>query len=131
MAVVDADVQAILDQSTTVSLTPFIAAAQSLVTRLCSASGYSDDDLDLITTWLAAHFFSIKEQRLASEGAGGASGSYQGQTGMNLSATTYGQQAMLLDTAGNLARLNEHIVKGKRGTVGAVWLGTELETSGE
>lgn len=126
-----ADVLAIMDVKPTLTvLTPFINAASSLVTRVCGDAGYSDDDLALIETWLAAHFVAIRDPRLSSRSVGSASGSYQGQTTMMLSATTYGQQAMLLDTEGGLAVLNENTMRGKKPVVGLSWLGT-AETESE
>lgn len=112
-------------------LTPFINAANTLVTELCVPAGYDADRLEQIETWLASHFYAIRDPRLQSEGAAGASGSYQGQTAMMLSGTSYGQQSMLLDTAGALASLNDGISKGRRPRIGAYWLGTEYTTSGE
>lgn len=108
-------------------LTPFITAASSLVTELCAdVAAYDAERLELIETWLAAHFFSIKDPRMASETAGGAGGTYRGQTGMNLEATLYGQQAMVLDTNGALSDVNEDVGDGKRGVTGIAWLGKEL-----
>jgi hypothetical protein len=128
----EADVQAIMSvKSSITDLSPFIAAASSLVTEKCVGVGYDDDRLALIETWLAAHFVAIRDPRLSSQSVGGAGGSYQGQTTMMLSATTYGQQAMLLDTAGALSVLNENTTRGRSPVVGITWLGTERESSSE
>jgi len=104
---------------------PFISTASSLVDEVCVPAGYDDNRLNLIELWLAAHFYAVKDPRFQSQGIGGASGSYQGQTGMQLESTTYGQQAMILDTKGGLALLNHATQSGKRGSVGITWLGNE------
>lgn len=123
--VTTADVQAILDFDPSISdLDPFIEAANELVTEICVPAAYTDTRLAQIERWLSAHFIAIRDPRYQTEGIGAASVSYQGQTQMNLSATTYGQQALLLDTAGGLARLDKHIAMGKRGRIGITYLGT-------
>jgi len=108
-------------------LTPFINTAHELVLELCSDSGYSQNRLDMIECWLAAHFYAIRDPRAQSESAG-VSASYQGQTGMYLSSTSYGQQAIMLDTSGSLAALNMRSAKGKI-TLGVTYLGTEPDTT--
>lgn len=108
------------------TLDPFIDAANELVTEVCAATGaYTAARLALIETWLAAHFVAVRDPRYMSENMGGASASYQAQIGMNLSLTTYGQQAMLMDTQGGLAYLDKHVSQGKRGRVGIVYLGKD------
>lgn len=127
--ITEADVEGILDFDPSIEdLTPFIAAAEELVTQLsltdCGAA-YSADRLRIIETWLAAHFLAIRDPRYQSETMGAASVTKAlGQMGMNLGMTPYGQQAMLLDTCGWLAWLDKHISQGKRGKVSVLWLGT-------
>lgn len=105
-------------------LAPFIAVAEELVTEICAPAGYTSDRLCLIETWLAAHFVAIRDPRYLSEQIGAANATIQsGQMGMNLSLTTYGQQAMLMDTKGGLAWLDKHISQGKRAKAGIVHLG--------
>lgn len=121
------DVEAIIDFDPIISdITPFIAAADELVQEICVPVNYpSPTRLFEIERWLAAHFLAIRDPRYQSETMGRASGSYvTGQPGMNLSATPYGQQVLLLDTAGGLARLDAHISRGKRATVGITHLGS-------
>ena len=115
-------VQAIIDVDTDIDVMPFIETASSLVTEICVPAGYDDARLELIERWLAGHFYAIRDPRMQSQGFGGANGSMQGQTAMHFQGTSYGQQALLLDTAGGLARLSEHIAKGKRGKIGMVSL---------
>jgi len=118
-------VKAVIEVDTTSvpDLTPFITAANELVTECCADAGYTDARLALIETWLAAHFYAIRDPRYASENAG-VSASYQYQVGLNLAVTTYGQQAMLLDTVGGLAALSKRAEKGIKKKVGVAWLGT-------
>lgn len=114
------DIAAVLDFDTSIdNLDPFIAAAEELVTEICASTGvYSGDRLAIIETWLAAHFVAIRDPRYSSETMGAASATFQTQVGLNLGLTPYGQQAMLLDTLGGLAKLNFHTSQGKRGKVG-------------
>lgn len=106
-------------------ITPFINTANSLVTEQCALiTTYDDVRLELIERWLSAHFIAVRDPRYVAENIGAAGGSYQqGQIGANLAATTYGQQVLLLDSAGGLARISEHVAKGKRGTVGVKYVG--------
>ena len=83
----------------------FILGANYTVTEVLG------DDTDLadghkkeIERWLSAHLLaSTREQQIQKAGAGGASVTYQGQTGNGLGATLYGQQVLALDTTGKMA----------------------------
>jgi hypothetical protein len=147
-----ADVRKIIDFDPSITdFTPFISAANQLVTEICANSippwgegrqnayrpqgeaaqpgqsyfnPYDQQRLATIETWLAAHFLAIRDPRYASERLGQAAATYTTQVGMNLSATPYGQQAAFLDTHGGLAWLDKHISQGKRGQVGIVHLGS-------
>lgn len=90
----------------------FIDAANSIVNDVCLDSGYDDDKLTLIETWLSAHLVAIKHQIPASQSVGEVSERYQFSVSLNLNVTIYGQQAMLIDTAGNLAALNKKMKDG-------------------
>lgn len=142
----------ILDFNPTITnLTPFIAAAEQLVNRVCGGSSvptsddevaepyapnyqvapssispviYSKEELINIETWLAAHFVAIRDPLYTSQSLGPASGALLRQGGMNLGQTPYGQQAMLLDMNGGLAWLDQHISRGQRTKVGITYLGT-------
>ena len=137
------DIEAIIDFDPSIEdLTPFIAAAEELVTELCAGTlnqpvsegfrnttatpwvPYTSNRLAIIETWLAAHFLAIRDPRYASESIGAASASYQQMVGLNLGLTPYGQQAMLFDTHGNLAWMDKHISQGKRARAGVAYLGT-------
>ena len=118
----------IIDLDETISdLDPFINAANELVNEYCAViSTYTETRLTLIETWLAAHFYAIRDPRAASESVG-VGASYQYKVDLNLSVTTYGQQAMLLDTAGGLAALSKRSSEGqKKASFSIAWMGTEL-----
>lgn len=110
------------DTAHAASLVPFIDTASSLVNKVstfdaANGSTLSSTDLELIERWLSAHFYAQSDQLYTSKSTGKASGSFQGQTGMHLENTIYGQQAMLLDTSGYLSAVQ------KGGIVGGFWLG--------
>ena len=104
-------------------LEPYILSANELVTEICGSAGYSDARLELIERWLSAHFYCVYDPRSQSESAG-VSASYEGSAAMFLERTRYGQQAMLLDTAGGLARLNAQTKAGKPRGIQMFWAGS-------
>ena len=102
--------------------TPFIAAANLFVTRVracASAKGItlSTDELEMIERYIAAHLYVMSDQNHASRTVNGVSETYQGQTGMRLEASKYGQTAMMLDPSGCAAGIG----KGQRASM--TWLG--------
>lgn len=119
----DAAVQGIIDHDSTISLTPFIEVASNLVDRTCVSSGYSSATLELIERWLSAHFYHIRDKVTASEQAGTVLRSFQHRVDLGLNVTMYGQNAMRIDTAGNLASLDKKLTLGLAAP-GVVWLGT-------
>lgn len=106
-------IAAIIELDDTISLVPFIAVANALVTEVCVPAGYDDERLTLIETWLAAHFYTVRVSVTTSESVSGVSESKQLWTGPHLQASEYGQTAMTLDTAGGLNLLNERSISGK------------------
>jgi len=127
----DEDVEGIIEIDASISLTPFILIANELVTELCSDSSYSESRLTLIETWLAAHFYQIRDQAVSSESAKGVAVTYQHQIGLGLKQTKYGQTAMILDTAGNLSQLDKRMEEGEPASVSFSWLGTDYDTEDE
>lgn len=103
--VTDAEVLEIIDSSLT-DLTPFITVASQQVDRISDAGSLSDAVLKEIERWLAAHFVAIRDKQTSQSKVGDASHTYEGKTGMGLSFTRYGQQALLLDTTGTLVKAN-------------------------
>lgn len=105
-------------------LSPFIESANALVTEVCVPLGYDDTRLELIERWLSAHFYAVRDPRLASEKAGPVSASYQHELGLMFKSTMYGQQAMLFDSKGGLARLQKQTEMGAVPR-GIAYLGTK------
>lgn len=84
----------------------FINTAHHLVQEDLLNKGLSSDLLTEIELWLAAHFLAIRDKRVEKESVGNEwSATYQGKTKMGFEATTYGQQALMLDTTGSLAAI--------------------------
>lgn len=130
----DADVRAIIEAETSIDMTPFIATANLLVTRCCVTNSplgdlttYTFDDLEMIERWLSAHFYAVRDNRRASEQVGSVQEAFQYKVGLNLNVTIYGQQALILDTEGGLARAQKVAEKGAAPTVGVTWLGNADE----
>lgn len=92
---------------TTAQIQAFIDTATLVVDANLVDKGLSTDLLTQIETWLTAHLLSMRDQRTSSRQIGDVSFTYQGQTGLGLDATLYGQQVKLLDTSGTLASLGK------------------------
>jgi hypothetical protein len=111
-------------------LSPFIAAASSLVDACCTGTAgpdpvYSDGQLKAIETWLAAHVYLTRDPQASSEGADGLSTGYNLSAQVGLQNSHYGQMALRLDTNGGLAKLDGQINKGVRAQkVKGYWLGS-------
>ena len=118
-------VEEIIENATSFSLTPFIEAANHIITKVCTSTSYDATDLELIERWLSAHFFAIYEARPTEERAGSVSAVYQSKVDLGFDVTHYGQMAMRLAYEGELANLNEQSKKGGKIIVGATWGGTE------
>ena len=103
--VTDAEVKTIID--TELDTTPFIATANTLVNNLLTSSGLDDTTLASIELWLSAHYVAVRDPRFRSVRTEQHQMDFErGQAGMGIRATTYGQQALELDTSGTLvARL--------------------------
>jgi len=123
--VAEEDVQAILetdqDPDRRISLEPFIKGANVLTNRV--SAGDEDgcmtaDALFEVERYLAAHLYAARDQLYTSRSTGGASGSFQGQFGMRLDSTDYGQRAMLFDCTGVLQSINQGKSKATLAWVG-------------
>lgn len=123
--IIEIDVAIVPDDA---AFLPFLTIANELVTECCVTNGpataYSDERLELIERWLAAHFYAVRDPRPSSEGVSGISVSYQSAVGTGLESSHYGQTAMRLDTAGGLSRMDSIARKGGV-RVSMAWLGTE------
>lgn len=104
------------------SVDGFIATASVMVDRVITCATrkgvtVSSAEAELIERWLAAHFYMASDKGYQSRSTQGASATFQGQTGMRLESTDYGQAAMNVDPSGCLENMN------KRQVASAVWLG--------
>jgi len=115
-------VAGIIEWDETIPLDPFILAASALVDDIAVESGHDDARLQLIETWLGAHFYAMRDPRTTSEKAGPVSADYQSKVDLNLYTSHYGQMAMTLDTSGLLRSISS----GKR-KAAVYWGGTDLE----
>ena len=102
--VTDTEVFAIIDTSLT-DINVFINTANMMVTSWLETAGLTDETLKEIERYLSAHVLSVQDQRTKSVGVDVLSESYQGQWGMGLNGTSYGQMAILLDTSGTLGKI--------------------------
>jgi hypothetical protein len=118
----------IIELDSSISLTPFIEAANALVTECCSEDDYDVTRLELIERWLSAHFYAIRDPRNTSESAGPASKSIETSVSLGFDVTRYGQMAMRLDTKGGLAALNKRTLDGQGSRrVSMSWIGKTVE----
>lgn len=111
-----------------VDLTPFIDTANMLVVEKCVPRGYTDAQLTVIESWLAAHFYRIRDQAAASESVEGVSESKQYHVGKGLETTMWGTNAMMADFKGGLAELNKQLMNGGKAKVGIFHLGKKCRT---
>ena len=119
------------DDVTIPDLDPFIDTSNTLVTECCAGvAAYDAARLELIERWLAAHFYAIRDNRRSNEQAD-VSQAFQYKLGLILQVTMYGQQALMLDTAGGLAALSKKMEKGVATNAGLTWLGTDYDEDTE
>lgn len=125
-------VRSIIDNTPTIDMTPFIRIANRIVTKVHSKDTLAlldSGDLQELETWLAAHFYAHRDQLLQNKSTSGASGGFQGQTGMYFESTQYGQTCLLLDVTGCLASLMDQAKNGRK-QIQMIWLGsTESEAA--
>lgn len=100
-------------------LSPFIDIANQLVDEICVPLGYSEARLLSIETWLAAHFYAVRDPRTTYEMVRSIAQNYESKVDLGLNLTRFGQQAMLLDTKGGLRSLDQ----GKTKVIQFKWLG--------
>lgn len=101
--VTNEEVLSVMDTSLT-DLTIFIDIANNLVNETFASSSLSDTTLKYIELYLAAHFACILTPQLKSVKLGEATDQYNvPELGKAFYSTTYGQQALALDTTGLLA----------------------------
>ena len=119
------EVAEIVEVDESLSLAPFITMASGLTDRVNQRDTegiLTAVQLKSIELLLAAHFYSLRDQQYESQKTGDASATFRGDSGMGLEATTFGQNAILMDVTGTLADLNLQAKVGKK-TVTIEWLG--------
>jgi hypothetical protein len=84
-----------------------IETANLVVTEELGDAGLSDDRLTAIEKYLAAHLITVTDPREAQVGLGASSFRFDGQTGMNLDGSRFGQTVKFLDSSGILAGLGK------------------------
>lgn len=102
--VTDNEVKEIISTDLT-DLSAFIEVADLIVQEQLNDQGLTALRLKEIERWLAAHFVAMREDsaRLAEEQVGDTRARYnEGKLGQFLESTRFGQQALLLDTSGQL-----------------------------
>ena len=124
-----AKVEGIIEVDSDITLTPFIDVANAMVTHYCTGltTAYTTAHLILIETWLAAHFYTVRDMRRTEERAGPVSERFQSKVDLGFDTSHYGQMAMRLDWQGGLSNLNEQAKSGGKKGVSVAWLGTEEE----
>jgi len=120
-------VSAIIEVDVGDDLTPFIEAANVIVTKNCTHADFTVTDLEIIERWLAAHFYAMYKARASEERAGQVSARYQSKVDLGFDLSHYGQMAMRLDWSGALSTLNQQSKKGGAIPVSVTSLGTEKE----
>ena len=112
LRVTEAEVKAIIDTDlTNEQVTPFLTAANVLVTDVTAGYEYGDELLHEIEKWLAAHFLAARDPIASKEKLGEANITYQVKLGEGLKSTAYGQRVLLLDIKGKFVDLST--VKGE------------------
>lgn len=132
----------IIEVDEEISLAPFISAASSLVDRVRDYAVKNDllldgeesgdktreEKLREIETFLAAHFYTLREPREVTIGVGGAIQiENQSKVDLRLFTSHYGQMACALDETGTLERINSGKQVGYAKRVGVTWLGKTQE----
>lgn len=120
--VTEADVRTMVETDSSIDLSVFIDMANVLTDKVSAKD--TDGELSAamlvrIELLLAAHYYSLRDQRYQSKNTGRAGGSFQGQAGKGLESTDYGSNAIALDVTGYLAQLT----LTKRPKIGVTWLG--------
>lgn len=120
----EAAVAKIIETESGIDIAPFIDVANSMVTNTITDSSVTADTLEKCERYLTAWLYAIRERRRIREKVDVLSQDFQHAEDLYLACNEYGQTAMLLDTSGALAALNQQMQSGKRRSIGMSWLGT-------
>jgi hypothetical protein len=102
-------------ETTLTDLSPFITAANLIVTQQCGGQSMAAALLKEIERWVAAHLVSVRErsERVTRVKIGEAEEQYSAPSasklgvGDGLATSPYGQQALMLDYSGKLRDLGK------------------------
>lgn len=120
--VTSSEVIAIMDgiPSSVTDLSAFISVANVIVdNRLGGATELTEDELKNIELYLSAHFAGLKYRLGVMEKLGDATSDYKNEIKVGFYQTTYGQQAIALDSTGTLAEDSTGKLKAKFGVLEA------------
>jgi hypothetical protein len=115
-------IEKIFDNEINTDFEQHILAAQTIIAGLKLSTAldkngdlyHSSATLDVVETWLAAHFAAVEDPRTVNESASGGSAGFEtAQVTMYLSSTRYGQAAIALDFSGLLNEYNDDLINGK------------------
>ena len=102
--VAPSDVTAIFSTSIgNTALTVHITSAHLIIEQYIGTAGWDEDLATELERWLAAHLACTQDPQIKNERIGDASQTFEGQFGLGLDLTRYGQQVKILDTTGTLA----------------------------
>jgi hypothetical protein len=94
---------------TEAQLGAFVNMAHYVIQAHLLDKGLGTEMLTQIHLNLAAHYASLRDQRLKQMRLEGITEVYQGETGQGLKSTHYGQTAVELDSSGSLASLGDEL----------------------
>ena len=97
-------------------LTVFIGVANDIVTTDLAGNSYSDTRLTNIELYLSAHFACLKYRSPINTIIGDSEDDYKNPLKVGYYQTTYGQQAITLDTSGTLAEASKESFKAQFST---------------
>jgi hypothetical protein len=120
------DVFEIIDGNADLSMGPFIEMATALTDYVSSQDSRSVLTAALLVQIeknLAAHYYSMRDPQYDAKKTDDVSAKFQGEFGMHLDATRWGQAAMIFDVSGTLRKLSKGV---SLGTV--TWLGKPPST---
>lgn len=116
------EVRSVIETDEKISVAQFIKTAGVFTDRVSTKATdmgitVTAAELTAIETYLAAHFYALRDPQYQSKSTGKSQATFQGKTEMGLNLTWWGQQAIALDPTGTL--------DADSFEAGLTWLGTE------
>lgn len=110
----DSLVRAIVAVPADISLQVWVDDAALIVDAVIPADTHSEELMERIETYIAAHLWITSgNSQTKSEKVGPIAESFAINTGKYLEGSTYGQNALALDTSGKLAAYQDNLAKGR------------------